>query len=281
MDVDPVEKKPLYHFLPGSDVFSIGTAGCNLDCNFCQNHALTHSSPDDLPQRVLDPEHIVAAAKANECRSIAFTYNEPTVFAEYMMDVADAAVAAGVHTIAVTNGFITRAAVRDVYRKINAANVDIKSFDGSFYREYCKGSLTAVLNAIVAMADINMHIEITTMVIPGINDTEKLITNEALWIRDNLGMDTPLHLTAFHPAHKLTGSPRTPVSLLEDLAVIARAEGLRYVYVGNAESESNHTWCPKCKRRLVERRGLEMVSMDLTADGTCPGCGAEIPIILS
>lgn len=280
ISVDPIEKKPLYHFLPGSDTFSIGTAGCNLDCAFCQNHELVCSLPGQMPFISMEPDKLVARARSNNCRSIAFTYNEPTVFAEYMMAVAETAARSELKCIAVTNGYISRNVIRDVYRNIHAANVDLKSFEPSFYREYCKGRLEDVMRAIVEMAELGIHLELTTLIIPDLNDRPEVMRAQAAWIRDSIGMDTPLHLTAFFPTHRMTKLRPTSVQTLEDLAQVASEEGLRHVYVGNTKSRFNNTKCHKCGRVLIEREGLHATAISLTPRGDCPSCGTELAAVL-
>ena len=280
INIDPIEKKPLYHFLPGSDAFSIGTAGCNLDCAFCQNHDLVSTLPGNMPFIPLTPETVVSRARANNCKTIAFTYNEPTVFAEYMMEIAQEASTTEQKCVTVTNGFISRRVMRDVYRNIQGANVDLKSFEPSFYKEYCKGRLEDVMLAIIELAELGVHLELTTLIIPDLNDRVDLMHAQAAWIRDSLGMDTPLHLSAFFPSHRLLKIRPTSVDTLETLAEAARDEGLRYVYVGNAKSRFNNTVCRKCGKTLIERQGLTVTATSLTRQGTCPACGTELPAVL-
>lgn len=279
MTIDPIEKMPLFHFHPQTDTFAIGTAGCNLDCSFCHVHELAHSMPTDLEQIEMTPEKIVYAAQANKCRSISFTFNEPTVCAEYMMNVSETAARGDLKSVAVTNGFITRSAIREVFRHVGAVSVELKGFDPTFYREQCHGTLTDVLHSIVEMAELGIHVEITTPIIPGMNDSARSIRTEASWIRDSLGMDTPLHLTAFTPAYRLAHVQKTPVALIENLAQVAMGENLRYVYAGGVKSALNNTKCHKCGKVVVERDGFHVKSLKLVSGNLCPACGAHLPFI--
>ena len=283
--VDPIEKKPLHHFLPGSSILSIGTVGCNLDCAWCQNCGLARGRPDDEDTAPpagpdLPPERVAALARDHGCASVAFTYNEPTVFAEYAVDAADAAHAAGLRTVAVTNGYITPEACRDLYRRIDAANVDLKSFRDATYRRFTGGTLAPVLDALACMKALGTWIEVTTLIVPGINDDVGELAEGAAWIRDHLGPDTPLHLSAFHPDHRMHDRPRTPAATLARARDIARDAGLRFVYVGNVAGIDNDTRCPGCDRVVIARSGFA-ARVRLDARGRCPDCCTSLPIINS
>ncbi|MBM4394877.1 MAG: AmmeMemoRadiSam system radical SAM enzyme [Deltaproteobacteria bacterium] len=275
--VDPIEKKPLFHFMPGSRILSIGMAGCNLTCSFCQNWTLSRASPDDLPGDCLAPPDAVALARRARAPSIAFTYNEPTVSAEYVMDTAALASEAGLRSVMVTNGYVRLEAVPDLYRHVDAANVDLKAFTDDFYRRHAGARLQPVLDAAVAMAAAGTFLEVTTLVIPGLNSEPSEIAVSARWIRDNLGADTPLHLSAFHPDYRMTDRPATPPAMLAAARDAARDAGLRFVYEGNVRSDGCNTVCPSCGRTVVRRAGNEVTAFDLDAEDRC-ACGAVIPI---
>lgn len=274
--VDPIEKKPLNHFLPGSRTFSIGTVGCNLDCAWCQNCSLSRGDPETSPSVELAPERAVSLARNHDCASIAFTYNEPTVFAEYVEDVADMAHAAGLLAIAVTNGYIAADAGREVFSHIDAANVDLKAFRDDRYRRHTGGSLKPVLDSLVRMKALGVWIEVTTLLVPGINDDPDDLAAEAAWLRDQLGPDTPLHLSAFHPDHRMLDRARTPTSTLHRAREIASDAGLRFVYLGNVAGPGNDTRCPACGQVVIERTGFAARVL-LGGDGEC-ACGQRIPL---
>ncbi|MFA4945485.1 MAG: AmmeMemoRadiSam system radical SAM enzyme [Lentisphaeria bacterium] len=234
--VDPIEKKPLYHFLPGTYSFSIGTVGCNLGCLFCQNWELSTAKaalPTRPPPADFTPARIAAMARIEGCQSVSLTYNEPTVWAEYGLEIAKAAHAAGLKTVSVTNGYIQPAAAAEFYRHIDAANVDLKAFDDDFYRRLCGGRLEPVLAALKLLRRLGVHLEVTNLLIPGENDGAPGIRELCRWVVSELGAATPLHFSAFYPAHKLLDKPVTPRRTLDLAAGIAAAEGLRHVHLGN------------------------------------------------
>lgn len=274
--VDPVEKKPLNHFLPGSRTFSIGTVGCNLDCAWCQNCSLSRGDPDFSPSADFAPERVVSLARTHDCASIAFTYNEPTVFVEYATDIADMAHAAGLRTLAVTNGYIAPEACREFFSRIDAANVDLKAFRDDLYRRHTGGSLKPVLDSLVCMKALGVWIEVTTLIVPGVNDDPADLAAQTAWIHDHLGPDTPLHLSAFHPDHRMHDRPRTPTSTLERAREIATEAGLRFVYLGNTAGPGNDTRCPACDRVVIARTGFT-VRILMGEDGKC-SCGQAIPL---
>ncbi|MBI2408843.1 MAG: AmmeMemoRadiSam system radical SAM enzyme [Gemmatimonadetes bacterium] len=276
--VDPIEKKPLSHFFPGSSVFSFGTAGCNLACKFCQNWDISKSrETDTLVDRAM-PNEIAAAAKRAGCDSVAFTYNDPVIFAEYAMDVADACHAAGLKTVAVTAGYICDAPRREFYATMDAANVDLKAFTESFYHTLTGGHLQPVLDTLVYLKrDTKVWVELTTLVIPGHNDSDAEIAAMSEWIGRELGADTPLHFSSFHPDWRMMDVPPTPPSTLTRARSIARQAGLEYVYTGNVhDRDGGTTSCPRCHAPLIVRDWYDIVTYRVTAGGTCPDCHAAI-----
>lgn len=276
--IDPIEKKPLNHFYPGSSVLSFGTAGCNLACKFCQNWDVSKSKDMDMLMDQASPEMIAAAAKEYGCKSVAFTYNDPTIFAEYAMDVADACHAYGIKTVAVTAGYMHDQARRDFYAKIDAANVDLKAFTEDFYFKLTGSGLQPVLDTLRYLKhETHVWFEITTLLIPGQNDSDEEITAMCKWIREELGPDVPLHFSAFHPDYKMREIPPTPVSTLVRARDIAMREGLQYVYTGNVHNqEGDTTFCPACKSPLIVRDWYQINRYRLTENGCCPDCGTTV-----
>ena len=275
VNVDPIEKKPLNHFLPGSLSLSIGTAGCNMGCRFCQNWDMSKSRQEQVRSFELAPEDVVAAALRHDCRSISYTYNEPTIFGEYVIDVSRRARAEGLKNVMVTNGYITPEALPDVYEFIDAANVDLKAFTEDFYWKFTLSHLEPVLKALVEMRRRGVWVEITNLVIPTLNDAVSETRDLARWILDNMGDETPLHFTAFHPDFKLTSLPRTPHTTIEAARREAIALGLKHVYVGNVLSEEGSaTFCPSCAKAVI-RRSWHSVEEYALVDGRCP-CGRKI-----
>jgi pyruvate formate lyase activating enzyme len=276
--IDPIEKKPLNQFHPGSSVLSFGTAGCNLACKFCQNWDISKSREMDTLMDAASPQAIADAAAAHGCRSVAFTYNDPVIFAEYALDTADACHAAGVATVAVTAGYIGAGARDEFFSKMDAANVDLKAFSDDFYVRLCGAHLAPVLDTLIAIRKgSDCWLEITTLLIPGKNDSDAELGALSQWVARELGTDVPVHFTAFHPDYKVTDVGSTPVSTLRRARSIARAEGLSYVYTGNVrDADGATTWCPSCAAALIERDGYDIVRCEVTADGRCPYCGAPI-----
>lgn len=275
--MDPVEKKPLYHFLPGTKIFSIGSAGCNFSCRFCQNSNIAHV-PDDgiVPGKRVAPDDLVSLALSNKARSLAFTYNEPTVFFELAYETAGLAKLKNMRSVLVTNGYMSQDCLMAFSRCISAANVDLKSFSDAFYRKYCGARLQPVLDNLKTIKKLGWWLEVTTLVIPGVNDSDAELAELAAFIRDELGPDTPWHVSGFHGAHLMANHPSTPVATLEEAWRIGREAGLDHVYIGNVRSAlGNNTFCPKCGTVVVERRGFEIRQMG--AAGQCPSCGAQIP----
>lgn len=251
LHADPIEKKPLFHFLPGTRSFSIGTWGCNLFCKFCQNWQLIESS--DYRTAWHEPENIVKMAQETGCKSIAFTYNEPIIFSEYALDIQKIAKAAGLACIYVTNAYITDTARDKVFSGLNAVNIDLKAFSEEVYKKYIGGRLRPVLDTIKYCVDNGIHTEITTLVIPGVNDDDDHIKKECEWIIENCGEDVPLHINAFHPAYKMMDYPITPRKTLQRTKETAKTCGLHYVYVGNYPGFDNNTYCHQCGHTIIDR----------------------------
>jgi len=275
--LDPVEKKPLNHFLPGSLVLSFGTAGCNLGCIFCQNWSLSdHAKQEDL--RPSTPQDLVHAALAEECSAVAFTYNEPAISAEFCIDVAEVCHEAGLRTIAVTSGYIQGRAREDFFEVMDAANVDLKGFTEGFYQRFCGGHLAPVLETLEYVAhEKRTWLEITTLLIPGANDDTDEVRDLSAWIAKHLGAGVPLHFSAFHPDHRLTDASPTPIATLRRAREIAMGEGLQFVYLGNVQDrEGSTTYCPRCRKPVILRQGFRVLE-NLIQEGTCALCGADVP----
>jgi pyruvate formate lyase activating enzyme len=276
--VDPIEKKPLNQFYPGTSVLSFGTAGCNLACKFCQNWDISKSSEMDTLMDAASPEAIADAALRLGCKSVAFTYNDPVIFAEYALDVADACHAKGVQTVAVTAGYIHAEPRREFYAKMDAANVDLKGFSEAFYFKLTGAHLAPVLETLEYLVkETGVWTEITTLLIPGKNDSDAEIAAESEWIMTHLGPDVPLHFTAFHPDWKMRDVPPTPPATLTRARRIARRAGLRYVYTGNVHDEAGGTTlCPSCENPVIVRDWYEIRGYHLTESGACAACGAQV-----
>jgi len=276
--VDPIEKKPLNQFYPGSSVLSFGTAGCNLACKFCQNWDISKSREFDRLTDQASPETIARAAAELGCRSVAFTYNDPVIFAEYAMDVADACHERDIRTVAVTAGYMHDQARREFYAKIDAANVDLKAFTEDFYFKLTGAHLQPVLDTLIYLKrETDVWFEITTLLIPGHNDGDAELQAECRWIMAELGGDVPLHFSAFHPDWKMTGVPPTPPETLTRARDIAMQAGLRYVYTGNVHDiEGGTTYCPHCRDEVISRDWYRILSYRIGEDGRCLGCGGAI-----
>ncbi len=276
--IDPIEKKPLHHFYPGSSVLSFGTAGCNLACKFCQNWDISKSKDMDRLMDQAAPDEIARAAEESGCKSVAFTYNDPVIFAEYAMDTADACHARGIRTVAVTAGYIHAEARREFYAKLDAANVDLKAFTDEFYFKLTGAHLAPVLDTLrYIKRETNTWLEITTLLIPGKNDSDAELEAMTAWIAQELGPDVPLHFSAFHPDYKMTDIPATPAQTLSRARAIALQAGLHYVYTGNVhDTDGGTTWCPSCRAPLIVRDWYRIEDYRLTADGHCPQCHEKI-----
>jgi len=275
--VDPIEKKPLNHFLPGTPVLSFGTAGCNLTCKFCQNWDISKAETLDRIQDVASPEAIAEAAVRSGCRSVAFTYNDPVIFLEYAVDVAQACHERGIKTVAVSAGYISPEPRVEFFRHMDAANIDLKGFTEGFYKKLCSAKLTAVLETLEYLKhETNVWFEITTLLIPGENDSPVEIEAESAWIMNHLGPDVPLHFTAFHPDWKMRDVPPTPPETLKRARKIAMNAGIHYVYTGNIHDPAGQaTYCYACGAVLIGRDWYEMTAWNLSADGRCGNCGAH------
>jgi pyruvate formate lyase activating enzyme len=283
--VDPIEKKPMYHFLPGTASYSIATAGCNFRCGFCQNWSISQLGPDrrgDLRGAEATPEDVVEDADARGCATIAYTYTEPTIFFEFARDCASLAHEKGIANVFVTNGYQTPETVEAMTGLIDAANVDLKSFSDDFYRKECKARLAPVLESIRAMHAAGVFIEVTTLLIPGFNDSEEELEKLTAFLV-SVSPDVPWHVSRFHPDHKLADVSFTPASSLERAVGVGRASGLRYVYVGNAASEHTDTVCPSCGAVAISRRGFSAKILSLGEPkgkgSPCGECGARLPVV--
>jgi pyruvate formate lyase activating enzyme len=273
--VDPIEKKPLNHFLPGTSVLSFGTAGCNLSCKFCQNWDMSKSREMDTLAAVASPETIARAAAQLRCRSVAYTYNDPVIFHEYAIDVAHACREQGIKSVAVTAGYVCDEPREEFYRYMDAANVDLKSFTERFYRQICAGSLQPVLDTLMYIKHhTNVWLEITTLVIPGENDSEAELEQMTQWVVEQLGPDVPIHFTAFHPDYKMLDKSATSPASLAMARKIALKNGVRYAYTGNVlDQEGGSTYCYHCHKKLIGRNRYELSQWNLTAEGACRFCG--------
>ncbi|MFA6569488.1 MAG: AmmeMemoRadiSam system radical SAM enzyme [Victivallales bacterium] len=273
--VDPVEKKPCFHFLPGTKSLSLATAGCNLHCLNCQNWEISQANPEDTEAYFLPPEQLVAAAKKYDCASISYTYTDPVVFYEYVLDTAKIAKPKGIRSVFVTAGYINPEPWGNILKYIDVARIDLKGFNDEFYRKVSSATLQPVLDAIVMAKKAGVHVEIINLVIPTLNDKPEEIRDMMRWIKTNAGEDTPVHFSRFSPQYKMKNLPPTPAETLDNARKIAMSEGLHYVYIGNLLSrEAQNTYCPACKKLLIERRGYSLLQ-DNVRDGRCP-CGKEI-----
>jgi len=275
--VDPIEKKPLNHFYPGSGILSFGTAGCNLGCKFCQNWSMSKARLTELNALHVTPEEVVRLAKKQNVKSIAYTYNEPTIFGEYVVDISKMARDEGIASVMVTDGYIDENARKDVYKYVDAANVDLKAFSESFYRKLTLSHLRYVLDTLVWLKhETDVWIEITTLLIPGENDSPLEIKRMCEWILENLGNDVPLHFTAFHPDFKMTNKPATSQKIINTARSIALTAGIHYCYTGNVyDPKGQTTYCPNCKTKLIERN-WHSVDSNRIKNGNCPECNTKI-----
>lgn len=274
---DPIEKKPFFHVYPGSKAFSIATVGCNIDCKFCQNWDISQKNPDDISVPFKSPQEIARKAAQAKSRTVAYTYSEPTVFFEYMLDCAMEAKQLGLGNIVVSNGFINEEPLKQLCKIMTAIKIDLKSFSQQFYGKMCNGQLQPVLNTLERLAGSGVWFEIVVLVIPTLNDNMDEIKRMSAWIVKHLGPDVPLHFTRFHPAYKIQNLPSTPAATLSKVHQIASAQGCNFVYGGNMPGiKTENTYCPKCQHLLVDRYGMMLISTELK-DGKCPKCGTSIP----
>lgn len=276
LQVDPIEKKPLNHFLPGTPILSFGTAGCNLTCDFCQNWNMSRCREMSAMMERALPTDIAELAVRHQCPSVAFTYNDPVIYLEYAEDTAAACHAKGVRCVAVTAGYIQSPAREDFFRFIDAANVDLKAFTEDFYRAHCGAKLETVKETLVHIRrETEVWLELTTLLIPGENDSPEEIDAMTKWVVSELGPDVPMHFTAFHPAYRLVDRDSTPPVTLRRAREIAQANGVRYTYVGNVrDDEGATTYCHQCHRALIRRSGYAIIENVLTPEARCPDCGA-------
>lgn len=274
--IDPIEKKPFFNVYPRSLSFSVASAGCNLRCRFCQNWQISQASPEDTANQLLPPEKLVALAQQNRCRSIAYTYTEPTNFFEYMLDTAKIASSKGILNVCHSNGYINQEPLRTLCKYLDAANIDLKGFNRSFYNKLCEAELEPVLETIKTLKRSGVWVEITNLVIPGHNDDQKMLTDMCRWIYQNAGADVPIHFSRFFPMYRMTNISPTPVSTLEKARDIALKAGLQFAYTGNVPGhEGEHTYCPACKRMVIRRSGYNILEYTLKG-GACPGCGKKV-----
>ena len=276
VSVDPIEKKPLFHFHPGEKILSLATAGCNFHCAYCQNWQISQASPEELPHYRMSPQEIIDMALSHHIRLVAFTYTEPTVFYEYMYDIAVLAHENKMKTVMVSNGYINREPLLDLSPHLDAANIDLKCFDNASHKQMTSGSLYPVLRTLKTLKEKNIWLEITNLLIPGFNDSTEMIGKMCAWLVDNGFSDTPLHFSRFFPAYRLTDRPATPEKSLLQAKTLAERAGIKYVYIGNQPHlRGENTFCPHCNNLLVERRGFDVISNRLTG-GKCNVCGEKI-----
>jgi len=277
--VDPVEKKPLNQFLPGTSVLSFGTAGCNLCCRFCQNWDISKSREFDTLADAATPEAIARAAERLGCGSVAFTYNDPVIFLEYAMDVADACHARGIRAVAVTAGYVCPSPRAEFFAHMDAANVDLKGFTERFYAQTCAGHLQSVLDTLIYLRhETDVWFEITNLLIPGLNDSDEELDRMTSWVVTELGPEVPMHFTAFHPDYKMLGRPPTPPLTLTRARTIARRNGVRFAYTGNVhDREGGSTCCAECGALVIERDWYTLGNYALDDEGRCLACGAQMP----
>lgn len=282
---DPIEKKPLFHVLPGTRSFSIATAGCNLKCKFCQNWTISQYPPEETDNYYLPPKDVVEMAKRSGSPSIAYTYTEPTIFYEYMLETAKLAKESGIMNVMHSAGYINEAPLRELCKYLDATNIDLKGFSDEFYQELTDATLEPVLHTLKILKEEGIHTEITNLIIPTKNDSPEEIRKMCKWIVENLGREVPIHFSRFWPQYKMRNLSPTPVKTLEMAKRIAREEGLKYVYIGNVPGHGGeNTYCPKCRRLLIQRVGFHVLRNNLSyaftrgkIEGRCKYCGARIP----
>ena len=274
--IDPIEKKPFFHFRPGALAFSLATAGCNVNCKFCQNWEISQVRPEQVHSDYVPPRNVAEMARNRGCGAIAYTYSEPVIFLEYVLDCAEAGHALGVPSAVVTNAYIQQTPLKQLCGRVDAIKVDLKSFTQGYYRDVVNGELKPVLDAMVTMRKLGMWVEIVFLVIPTLNDGDAEFRDLARWIRQNLGTDVPVHFTRFYPEYLLKNLPPTPLATLERAKAIADGEGLHFVYLGNVPGHpAESTYCPKCRKPVVERAGFAVIHNYLK-QGRCPGCQTPI-----
>jgi pyruvate formate lyase activating enzyme len=276
LNVDPIEKKPFYHFLPGTTAFSLATAGCPLRCQYCQNYTISQHPPEETQNEVAPPETIVQATAQWSAPTIAYTYSEPVAFYEYMLDTARLGRSAGLHNVAISSGYVNTEPLRELCATVDAIKIDLKGFNNEFYRTVCSGTLPPVLEAIRTIHDTGVHLEIVNLVVPTLNDNADELRALAEWVLENVGPDVPLHFSRFHPDYQLLNLPPTPDETLTAARQAALDTGLHYVYVGNVPGHAgNHTYCPGCEQMVIERAGMSTSAMHMVS-GRCGYCGTAI-----
>jgi len=276
-NVDPIEKKPLFHYLPGTTAFSIATAGCNIECKFCQNWEISQYRPEQVESIVVTPEELVKTCRARRAPTIAYTYSEPTVCYEYMHDVAAAGRQQGLGSVMISNGYMQEKPLRELCRQLTGVKIDLKAFTEKFYQDMCAGELKPVLGALEVLKSTGIWLELVVLIIPTLNDSPAEIEQMAKWVVQHLGPDVPMHFTRFHPTYRVTNLPPTPVTTLENCRRVALDAGVRYVYAGNVPNHpGENTYCHGCQRLLIRRIGFQVAANELK-DGRCPKCGVAIP----
>ena len=277
---DPIEKKPLYHFYPGSYSYSMGSVGCSFQCEHCQNWTISQADIETVYTADISPEQAADAAVLGRCKSVSFTYNEPSIWVEFTRDTSQLCHDRGIKSVYVTNGYATPEHMDVMKGLLDAYRVDIKAFTEDFYRKTCHSRLKPVLESTKIAKGHGMHVEVITLIIPGLNDGEDEIRGLAKWVHDELGPDTPLHFTRFYPMYHMDHEAPTSIATLEKAHDIARKEGIDYVYLGNTPGHKyESTWCPRCEELLIERYGFEILNYNITPDKKCPKCGEKIPIV--
>lgn len=275
--IDPIEKNPIYHMTPGKNYLALATAGCNLDCTCCQNWEMSQKRVEQIKSFSLKPEEVIKKAKEHRCRGISYTYTEPVIFYEYMLDTAKAACGENMKNTMVTGGYILSEPLKLLTKYVQGFSVSVKGFTEEFYRTYCRGKLSTVLNALKVLREKNAWVEIVVLIIPTLSDRMSEIEWFCQWVKDNMGVMTPVHFTRFWPSYKLKNIPQTPVATLEKAYASARAKGLKYVYLGNLPGhEKENTFCHNCGRILIQRIGMKLKKNNV-ADGKCPSCRTAIP----
>ncbi len=274
--IDPIEKKPFYHFLPGSQAYSLATAGCPLSCQFCQNWEISQARPEDVPVRFVPPDEIVDDAGSKDTLVIAFTYNEPTVFIEYLTDIAHRARKKGIRNVLISCGFMNQEPLQEMCDVLDAIKIDLKGFSEDFYHKVCSADLQPVLRSIKQISKTQVHLEIVNLVVPTLNDSDKMLNELSNWVMGEVGPDVPIHFTRFHPDYKLLNLPPTPISTLERAREIAMSKGIHYAFVGNVPGHAgNSTYCPSCGKAVIKRTGFFTIEKHLK-NGRCEYCGQTI-----
>ncbi|MCQ5375742.1 MAG: AmmeMemoRadiSam system radical SAM enzyme [Methanomassiliicoccales archaeon] len=278
--VDPIEKKPFFHFRPGDRVLSFGSVGCTFRCQHCQNFTISQASPDGFPLEPIEPEEVTVLCRNTGSQGISWTYNEPIIWHEFAYDASRIAKQQGFYALYVTNGYIEEEPLRELSQCIDGMNIDIKGFSEEFYKRICKASLEPVLKATKLAVDLGIHVELTYLIIPGKNDSEGEIKEFAKWVRDSLKPEIPVHFTRFHPDYMMTDVPSTPMKTMEMALHIGKEEGLKFVYLGNVpRHKGENTYCPKCGQLAIEREGFQVLRVDVD-NGRCRKCGEPLNIII-